>query len=122
MSLLSTNPGRALFRGGWSGSRESWAQGIVVVCAEVDLLGGHGPTPAKPDVAFGLSELKGASNVGQNPDGENSMFITIPPPFIELPVKMSEVAMCGNFEEEWKAGRATQGRAGQWWTLSSSWT
>jgi hypothetical protein len=29
----------------------------------------------------------------QDPDGENSMFVTLPPPFIRLPVTMSDIAL-----------------------------
>jgi hypothetical protein len=63
------------------------------VCAEGGLLARHGVTAARPNIAAGASELRGTPIADQDPDGGDSMFITIPPPFIELPVKMSDIAM-----------------------------
>lgn len=62
------------------------------MCAEGGLLARPG-APSKMNYASGASELKGTPIAGQDPDGEDSMFVTIPPPFIELPVKMSDIAL-----------------------------
>lgn len=46
----------------------------------------HILTPPDPQAA-------GTPVPEQEPDGDDSMFVTLPPPFIELPVKLSDVAM-----------------------------
>ena len=37
--------------------------------------------------------LRGTPLRDQDPDGEDSTFVTLPPPFVELPVKLSDVAL-----------------------------
>lgn len=62
------------------------------VCAEGSLLARHGEQSI-PNLHPNAQDLKGTPIVDQDPDGTDSMFITIPPPFIELPVKMSDIAL-----------------------------
>ena len=94
MPSLETRAGKALppsdrvALGSW----DTRALPYAFVCAEGGLLARHGAA-AQVNYAPGASQLIGTPIADQDPDGADSMFITIPPPFIQLPVKMSDVAL-----------------------------
>jgi len=96
MPAATTRSGRAIPANDRA-AMEGWDTRVLpygFVCAEGSLLAKRGGAVSRAEESPSSSPgIVGTPAKEQEPDGEDSMFVTIPPPFIELPVKMSDVAM-----------------------------
>lgn len=72
---------------------ESWDTRVLpygFICGQHSLLKNPKVRPSPHNEPLGL---RGTPMRDQDPDGEDSIFVTLPPPFVELPVKLSDIAL-----------------------------
>ncbi|PVF93761.1 hypothetical protein CPB86DRAFT_789775, partial [Serendipita vermifera] len=120
MPAVSSKNGRTV---SWAdrGVLESWDTKALPYgfrCAEKSMLCREKrSTQAAPQLLDTAGESQSSASVRgtpcdeQDPDGENSMFVTLPPPFVRLPVTMSDLAM---YLHESLVQSRKNGKGGDW--------